>query len=101
MIISKDFKVSEYHLVQRGCLKITQRILVFLPVEPWGKGDLFRSPSLIDGGEVDYLLLLFHVGTCDAVKSTLRSTKRDYGALGAAVRESGAQIVFSSKRGGD
>ena len=43
-----------------------------------------------------YQLLLFHVVTSEAARSSLRSIKRDYRALGAAVRDSGAQVVSSS-----
>jgi len=35
-------------------------------------------------------MLLFHVGTSE------RSVKKDYRALGAEVRDSGAQVFFSS-----
>ena len=36
------------------------------------------------------------MGTSDTARSSLRSVKKDYRALGAAVRDSGAQVVFSS-----
>jgi len=36
------------------------------------------------------------VGTKDTAMSRLRNTKKDYRALGAAVRHSGAQTDFSS-----
>jgi len=39
---------------------------------------------------------MFHVGPNVAARSSLRSIKKDYRALGAAVRDSGAQVVFSS-----
>ena len=54
-----------------------------------------RLPSLVQS--TDYSpLLLFHVGTSDTARSSLRSTKEDYRALGAVVRDSGVQVVFSS-----
>lgn len=40
--------------------------------------------------------MLFRVGVSDSARSSLRSMKRDYRALGAAVRDSGVQVVFSS-----
>lgn len=44
-----------------------------------------------------YLLLLFHVGASDRVKSSLSSIRKDYRALAAAVAAvSGAQVVISS-----
>ena len=45
-------------------------------------------PSLVQSADY-YLLLLFHMGS-------LRSIQKDHRALGAAVRDSGAQVVFSS-----
>ena len=54
-----------------------------------------RLLSLIQSPDY-YLLLLFHMGTGDTAGSSLRSIKKDYRALGAAVRDSGAQVVFSS-----
>jgi len=36
------------------------------------------------------------LGTNDTTRSSLRSIKKDYRALGMAVRDSGAQAVFSS-----
>ena len=42
-----------------------------------------------------YPLLLFHVGTSDTARSSLRSIK-DYRALAVVVRDSGVQVVFSS-----
>ena len=39
---------------------------------------------------------MFHVGTSDTARSSLRSIKKDYRALGAAVRDSGVQVFFSS-----
>ena len=43
-----------------------------------------------------YPLLLFYVSTSDTARSSLRSIKKDYRALGVVVRDSGAQAVFSS-----
>lgn len=43
-----------------------------------------------------YPLLLFHVGTHDTARRSLRNIKKDYKALTAAVRNSGVQVVFSS-----
>ena len=42
------------------------------------------------------LLLLFHVGSSDTGGSSLRSIMKDYRALGAVVRDTGVQVVFSS-----
>ena len=42
------------------------------------------------------LLVLFHVGTSDTAVSNLKYIKSDYKELGAAVKNSGAQVVFSS-----
>ena len=53
-----------------------------------------RLPSLVQSTDY-YLLLLFHVGTSDTARSSLWSIKKDYRALGAAVRGSGVQAVFS------
>jgi len=36
------------------------------------------------------------MGTSDTARSSLRSIKKDYRALGVVVRDSGAQVVFSS-----
>ena len=54
-----------------------------------------RLPSLIQSTDY-YPLLLFRVDTSDTVGSSLRSIKKDYRALGVAIRDSGAQVVFSS-----
>ena len=54
-----------------------------------------RLPSLVQSTDY-YPLLLFHVGTSDTARSSLRTIKKDYRALGAAVRDSGVQVVFSS-----
>ena len=43
-----------------------------------------------------YPLLLFYVSTSDTARSSLRSIKKDYRALGAVVGDAGAQAVFSS-----
>lgn len=40
--------------------------------------------------------LLFHIGTSDTAVSKLNNIKRDYRELGAAVKNSGALVVFSS-----
>jgi len=42
-----------------------------------------------------HLLLLFHIGTTDIAVSNLKNTKRDYKELGAALKYSGAWVVFS------
>jgi len=42
------------------------------------------------------LLVLFHVGTSDTSVSNLKNIKRHYKELGAAVKNLGAQVVFSS-----
>lgn len=39
---------------------------------------------------------MFHMGTSGTARSSLRSIKEYYRALGAAVKDSGAQVVFSS-----
>ena len=39
---------------------------------------------------------MFYVDNSDTASSRLRSIKKDYRALGAAVRDSGAPVVFSS-----
>ena len=54
-----------------------------------------RLPSLVQSTDY-YPLLLFHMGTSDTVRSSLRSIKKDYRALEGVVRDSGAQVVFSS-----
>ena len=41
-------------------------------------------------------MLLFHVGTSDTAVSNLKYIKSDYKELGAAVKNSEAQVVFSS-----
>lgn len=43
-----------------------------------------------------YLLLLFHIGTSDTAVSNLKNIKRNCKELGVAVKNSGAQVVFSS-----
>lgn len=54
-----------------------------------------RLPDLVCS--TDYLLLLFHIGTRDTAVSNLKNIHyRDYKELGAAVKNSGAQAVFSS-----
>jgi len=54
-----------------------------------------KLPSLVQSTNY-YPLLLFHVGINDTARRSLRSIKKDYRALGAAVRNSGAQTDFSS-----
>jgi len=43
-----------------------------------------------------YSQLLFHKDTKDTARSSLRNVKKDHTSLGAVVRGSGAQVVFSS-----
>lgn len=53
-----------------------------------------RLPSLIQSTDY-YPLLMFHVGTSDRTRSSMRRIK-DYRALGVALRDSRVQVVFSS-----
>lgn len=53
-----------------------------------------RLPRLIQSTDC-YLLLLFHMGINNKARSSLWSAK-DYRALAAALRDSGAQADFSS-----
>ena len=54
-----------------------------------------RLPSLVQS--TGYCpLLLFHVDTSDTARSRLRTNKKDYRALGAVVRDLGAQVAFPS-----
>jgi len=58
--------------------------------------DVTKSlPSLVSSNDY-YPLLLFHVGTNDTARKSLRSIKQDYRDLGAAVRDSGVQVASSS-----
>ena len=59
------------------------------------RGVTERLPSLLQSTDY-YLLLLFHVGTSDTARNSLRSIKKDYRALGVVARDSGAQVGFSS-----
>ncbi|KAK4826058.1 hypothetical protein QYF61_004173 [Mycteria americana] len=52
-------------------------------------------PSLVRPSDY-YLLLLFHVGGYEGATRSPRAIKRDFRALGRLVRDSGAQIIFSS-----
>ncbi|PKU38376.1 hypothetical protein llap_11321 [Limosa lapponica baueri] len=54
-----------------------------------------RLPSFVQSTDC-YLLLLFYMSTSNTAKSSLRIIKKDYRALEVAVKDSGAQIVFSS-----
>jgi len=54
-----------------------------------------KLPSLVQPSDY-YPLLLFHVGSDEAVVSSPRIIKRDLRALAWPVRESGAQVVFCS-----
>ena len=51
-----------------------------------------RLPRLV---QPYYLLLLFHIGPNDTARDDLESIKCDYVALGAIVKNLGAQVVFS------
>ncbi|KAK4811185.1 hypothetical protein QYF61_019816 [Mycteria americana] len=52
-------------------------------------------PSLVRPSDY-YPLLLFHVGGDEAATQSPRAIKRDFRALGRLVRDSGAQVIFSS-----
>jgi len=54
-----------------------------------------KLPSLVQPLDY-YLLLLFHVGAEEVAVHSRRVIKRDFRALGQLVRESGAQVIFSS-----
>lgn len=62
-------------------------------------------PSLVQPKDYD-LLLLFNTSdgvkldTTDAARSSLWSIKRDYRALGAAVKDSGTEVVFFNSSAG-
>jgi len=43
-----------------------------------------------------YPLLLFHVGADEVAVTSLRVIKKEFKALGRLVKESGAQVIFSS-----
>lgn len=43
-----------------------------------------------------YPLLLFHVGTNSAGRQNVRRIKEDYKALGGQLKNTGAQVIFSS-----
>lgn len=58
------------------------------------RGVVKRLPILIESTD-DYSLMLFHVSTSDRARNSLRSIK-NYRDLGAAVRDSGRKVVFSS-----
>ena len=54
-----------------------------------------KLPSLVRSSDY-YQLLLFHMGGDEATTSSPRASRRDFRALGQLVRESGAQVIFSS-----
>ena len=54
-----------------------------------------KLPSLVRPTDY-YLLLLFQVGSDDLGRTSLRTLKKDFRALGRQVKGSGAQVVFSS-----
>ena len=54
-----------------------------------------KLPSLVRPSDY-YPLLLFHVGGDEVAMRSPRAIKRDFRALGRLVRESGAQVIFSS-----
>ncbi|GAB0181413.1 hypothetical protein GRJ2_000606600 [Grus japonensis] len=61
----------------------------------WVKDITRKFPSLVQPS--DYCpLLLFHVSADEATMLSPRVIKRDFGALGQLVRESGAQVIFIS-----
>ena len=54
-----------------------------------------KLPSLVRPTDY-YPLLLFQVGSDDLGRTSLRTLKKDFRALGRQVKSSGAQVVFSS-----
>lgn len=54
-----------------------------------------RLPGCVQSPDY-YLPLLFHMDTIDTAKSSLKSIKKDYRALGVVLRDPGAQVVFST-----
>ena len=54
-----------------------------------------KLPSLVRPSDY-YPLLLFRVGGDEVATRSPRAIKRDFRALGRLVRESGAQVIFSS-----
>ena len=54
-----------------------------------------KLPSLVQPTDY-YPLLLFQVGSDDLGRTSLRTLKKDFRALGRQVKGSGAQVVFSS-----
>lgn len=70
------------------------REVCYLP-GAWVKDIARKPPSLVRPSDY-YLLLLFHVGGDEAATHSPRAIKRDCRALGWLVRESGAQVIFSS-----
>ena len=54
----------------------------------------FQTENLTQSTDYYPLRLLFHVGTNDRARSSLRSIRKDYRALGVVVRDSGAEVVF-------
>ena len=54
-----------------------------------------KLPSLVWSTEY-YPLLLFQVGSDDLGRTSLRTLKKDFRALGRQVKGSGAQVAFSS-----
>jgi len=54
-----------------------------------------KFPGLVQPSDY-YLLLLFHVGGDKVAVHSPRVIKRNFSALGRLVRESGAQVIFSS-----
>ena len=61
----------------------------------WVKDITRKLPSLVRPLSY-YPLLLFHAGGGKASTSSPRAIKREFKVLGLLVRESGAQVVFSS-----
>ena len=54
-----------------------------------------KLPSIVRPTDY-YPLLLFQVGSDDLGRTSLRTLKKDFRALGRQVKGSGAQVVFSS-----
>ena len=61
----------------------------------WVKDIPGKTPSLVRPSDY-YPFMLFQVGGDEATTCSPRAIKRDFRALGWVVRESGAQVVFST-----
>lgn len=72
-----------------------QTLLLWKSAEFLVKDITKKLPSLV--WPLDYyLLLVFHVGDDEATIHNPRAIKRDFRVLGVLLRESGAQVIFSS-----